>query len=340
MIPLAEYLSRQPRQIAYLGNSVTAQRDGYRPLLTEILRNRTGQKHQEINASLGGVGSLISTCLVEWLALRHRPDVCLIELSVADRGGATPESWIEPSIGSLVARLRTHGVMPVLLHLPRNDAFQVRAEAVIDHYQSVAISTRIPVVDVRDLTGEVLAHDGIHTSANGARELAALIAELVLEAEVDVHWDGLDTCMLDLTRAGVHVPETVRPSSDSVRGTVLPERVLGIGDSVTQSESTEDILGALMVVDSTSGVVRITGSNTIKHFQTFDQWCDRPRLQGVLWPGLFSDSGTIRMEMTDLSRAPLRADGQPTDLEHMGSTCRFLGWLTTGQSLEAHQWWR
>src|SRR6266516_2318846 len=92
----ATMLSRRIGRIAYLGNSVTAQREGFRPLLHERLTAHFGQPHRLINAGLGGVGSLASLFTMEDLVLRFAPDLCFIECTTGDMGVRTPVTTIGP----------------------------------------------------------------------------------------------------------------------------------------------------------------------------------------------------------------------------------------------------
>ena len=107
-----------PRSIAYLGNSLTVQKAGYRPALHQRLEQHWGAPIQQVNAGLGGVGSLACSCLLDLLVRRHKPDLCLIECSAADMIGATPHTQIGPSVETLVRELLVASVEPVLLDLP------------------------------------------------------------------------------------------------------------------------------------------------------------------------------------------------------------------------------
>ena len=86
-----------PRSIAYLGNSLTVQKAGYRPALHQRLEQHWEAPLQQVNAGLGGVGSLACACLLDLLVQRHQPDLCLIECSAADMLGATSPAQIGPS---------------------------------------------------------------------------------------------------------------------------------------------------------------------------------------------------------------------------------------------------
>jgi hypothetical protein len=61
----AAQLAAGPVVIAYLGNSVTAQKDGYRPYLHKGLVKRFGHEHKAVNAGFGGVGSIGSVCTMD-----------------------------------------------------------------------------------------------------------------------------------------------------------------------------------------------------------------------------------------------------------------------------------
>ena len=83
---VAERLAAGPASIAYLGNSVTVQKDGYRPHLHAGLIRRFGRAHRQINAGFGAVGSLGSVCTMDDLVIRHRPALCFVECMTGDMG--------------------------------------------------------------------------------------------------------------------------------------------------------------------------------------------------------------------------------------------------------------
>ena len=71
-------LSARPGPVAYLGNSVTAQKDGFRTLLHPLIEAECENRLRAVNAGFGGVGSLASVCFMDRLVVRHAPRLCFI----------------------------------------------------------------------------------------------------------------------------------------------------------------------------------------------------------------------------------------------------------------------
>ncbi len=80
----------QPVKVAYLGGSITAA-PGWRVQTRTWLQGEFPQaKVEEIHAAIGGTGSDLGVFRLERDALRHNPDLLLVEFAVND-GGASPE---------------------------------------------------------------------------------------------------------------------------------------------------------------------------------------------------------------------------------------------------------
>src|SRR2546421_13112123 len=75
---LSSGLRDAPRTIAYLGASVTLQRDAYRPRLHARLQRRTGHEHRSITAAGGYAGAISAVFLMDNFFARHCPDRSVI----------------------------------------------------------------------------------------------------------------------------------------------------------------------------------------------------------------------------------------------------------------------
>ncbi len=76
--------------IAYMGASVTAQRDGYRPRLHELICRDTRRDHRAVAAALGATGAITGVFLMDDLVLAHHPDLAFVEYATSDVAGTTP----------------------------------------------------------------------------------------------------------------------------------------------------------------------------------------------------------------------------------------------------------
>ena len=174
---VARRLATGPAKIAYMGNSVTAQKDGYRPFLHAGLVKRFGHDHKLINAGFGGVGSIGSVCTMDDLVIRHRPALCFIECMTGDMGvGLHADTG--PALEGMLRKLAANNCSACFLNLPRGDADFSRADPIALLYRRVAEHHGTPSVDLgQDLKSEGpdFFRDVVHTTTAGGRRTADLI---------------------------------------------------------------------------------------------------------------------------------------------------------------------
>jgi hypothetical protein len=334
----------QPRKIAYLGHSVTAQALGYRVLLHERLRRATGQPHASINASLGGVGSLVSACLLDYLALRHQPEVCIIETSLADAAGATPASWVGPSVEGIVRRLLGSGVLPVIVHLPRNDIGIDRIQMAREAVTAVAAHYDVPEIDLGLTAPESWLSDQVHTTPRGADAYATAILDVLLDLPLTASRLAtptlLDHHLEGATVVGIQDPVVERPEGGLrlYRGH-LPYADLQIGENASLDDPQGMVLGALIIADPDSGVVSVAVGTQRRLIQVHDQWCTRPRLQGALWPDQSAPETHVSLAMTSADRGDVRADGGEPGDPHTGKNAKVVAFLARSWPESHITWW-
>ena len=79
-----------PVRVAFLGGSVTSKADCWRPQVMDLLRTRyPAVEWEEINASLGGTGSLFGAFRVDRSVLAYKPNLLFIEYAANDRVATT-----------------------------------------------------------------------------------------------------------------------------------------------------------------------------------------------------------------------------------------------------------
>jgi hypothetical protein len=191
----ARDLRQAPCAVAYLGASVTVQKEGYRPRLHEMIRRRFGQQHPSLFAAVGATGVLSAVFLTDELVASHRPTLCIIEYSTPTPG---PRDLAEArsAIDGIIAKLLTVGCQPCLLHLYRGGEGQ---DQIIRMFEEVAVKHGIPSIDlVTPLRAAVeagrldkrwLLRDGIHTTPEGS-ELVAEMADIALTRIADAGGPG------------------------------------------------------------------------------------------------------------------------------------------------------
>lgn len=340
-----------PRSIAYLGNSLTVQRAGYRPALHQRLEQRWGAPIQQVNAGLGGVGSLTCACLLDLLVLRHQPDLCLIECSAADLMGATPHTQIGPSVETLVKELLDASVEPVLLHLPWRHSEPAQRELTLAAYQRVGDHYGISILSLWDRWlphDGALLDDGKHLTRQGGSEVADAIVPLLADAWMQrmeaprtspppLH--GQRTQWLAAAASDPQIRATERCSYNRFRLS-LPMLEVPVDETVTITPAPgEAITGLLVVADNDSGVVELCSQGLLERVQIRDQWCDRPRLQMILLDSTIS--GSLQLRMTNRSTAERDCRDQKPAPMPPGTLCRFVGAAVTGDPPPNRtSWWR
>lgn len=328
-----------PRCIAYLGNSLTVQKAGYRPALHERLEQHWGTPLRQVNAGLGGVGSLACACLLDLLVLRHSPDLCVIECSAADMLGATPAPQIAPSLETIVRLLLAAGVEPVLLHLPWRLCPPEPRAGTLAAYQSVADHYQISSVSLWDRwiphEGALLA-DGTHLTRQGGAEVAETIVPLLDSAWMQRKPRAALPQPLLAHRTEWLAAATTSPHIQATGGCrpnlfrlALPMLEVPVDEQVRiEPPQGEAITGLLVVADNDAGVVELSSTDRHERVQIRDQWCDQPRLQLiVLDPAI---TGALQLGMTNRRQADRDCrDQSPAELAP-GTLLRLIGAAFTG----------
>ena len=143
-------------RVAYLGGSITAQ-DGWRPKTLNWFRQQfPAAKVSQINAAIGGTGSVLGVFRLKHDVLEHQPDLLFVEFAVND-GAAPPEqiyrcmegivrqTWKHDSATDLCFVYTLAGTMLETLqqgHLPRSAAAM---EKIADHYDIPSINLGMEV---------------------------------------------------------------------------------------------------------------------------------------------------------------------------------------------------
>ncbi len=174
-------LRERPRRIAYLGASVTAQGEGYRPKLHERLCRSFGQEHESLLAGVGAIGIASAVFLVDDLVVDRRPDLCLIEYTTAELVGKRSVGDAEAAMDGVVTKLIAADCAPCMLHLPRR-RWPPRGHEVRRAFERVADRHGIPTIDLTSAFadaghlkgGESIFRDEVHPTARGSEEIAAL----------------------------------------------------------------------------------------------------------------------------------------------------------------------
>lgn len=338
---LASKLRSGPQRIAYIGNSVTAQRDGYRPVLHNLIKKWSSHEHAAVNAGLGGIGSFGSSALLDLFALKREPTVAFIETSLSDSGLNTPAEWVEDSVRSLVESLREIETAVVFLHMPRVDEFRSHAIFTRAIYNEIAAVTRTSCIDVEQRlanSGVILQPsmftDGIHTTPQGGRLFADTIASAIMESAesplLAEHNIGLSDPVSGWMRLRTHwadsLPVTAGSPSRGLYRLQLPTLRLTRGSRVEFSTGTSSVVGLVVVVDSEAGVMEVASGSESLTVQLADEWTNRsPRLQVVPFPRTFGAKDTLTVTCSTKDAAPRDAAGRFTQVRATASSLQLCG---------------
>jgi hypothetical protein len=302
-------LSGGSGRIAYLGASVTAQRDGYRPRLHARLEARHGHAHQPVVAAFGAIGSAGAVFLADDLVVSRAPDLCLVELTTTDVAGHSPLPAVGPAIEGVLRKLAAVGCATCIVHLHRADLEVSPASPVVRAYEQVAEHYGVPTLNLgwhvaREVRAGRLSladhyRDQVHETAQGAAATAEWLGDAVgrlldAPAEPPAFPAPLHPTHAQHTRIVAVDPGTLergrfRFNYDFVRlvpGQEVEARVEGT------------VVGALVVVGPRAGIVEVATPDVSRRYALFDEWCHVTRLSTLLFEQPI-DGQPVRIRVTD-----------------------------------------
>ena len=322
---LCDELSRRICHIGYVGNSVTAQRNGYRPRLHKKLIEHFGHPHIEIKAGLGAMGSAGCLFTLDTFVLPHRPDVCFIECAVGDYGTHQALDLTKAVIEAMVRSLMSAGCRPCVLHLGRNDIEMENMRPIISCYNAVADYYRVPSIDLSGAVAEdalsrgidpalFFIGDGVHHNDRGAELISTRAFEsfLMLISNGVTETKGLAKQRLahppifgadwDAARLIPLQPSMLR-KPDLFLGRklrlVTPYVELDSSNAVYIAEIPCKIIGVMLVLGPHSGCLSVEIDGDEEKYQTWDVWCDKERLHTLLFKRIAPPGARLVISATD-----------------------------------------
>lgn len=182
--------------VAWFGGSITAgagasdpAKTSYRALVTEWLRSQNPKaKVQEINAAVGGTGSLYGSMRARRDIIAHKPDLVFIEFAVNDAGER--EDVVKRSVEGILRQFLTVPQPPEIVFLYTTTE---KRNARADWHDEVAAYYRLPAVNLQDLTWKLIDDgkitpaafwkDGVHPLDAGYKIYAQLITDFLIEQQ-------------------------------------------------------------------------------------------------------------------------------------------------------------
>lgn len=104
-------------KIAFLGNSITAQKGCCAYQLTSQINNYFSPTHEFVYAGIGGIGSFVSCFLMDNFVVRYQLDICFVECTVTEIGYATPPQLIKPAVESMIRKLIASSVQIIFQNI-------------------------------------------------------------------------------------------------------------------------------------------------------------------------------------------------------------------------------
>lgn len=307
-------------RICYLGNSITAQRDSYAHALHPLLVDRWGADERLIRGGLGGVGSLACAGLLDYLILRHDPDICFVECSLADAQGATARELVAVALTSIIEDLQERGIIPILLHMPRFDETRIDPSVVDETYRRIAEEYGVLSIDVRNAGSPEDYPDGVHPTPAGS-EVIALAINGALPADPPDAPSPTASLVGDRIRFLPPAPEGLAPDRWEWKRFkfTLPYLRLAPPAGIVLEDAHGQVLGVYVVADDDSGVVRVTSDAAMDLIQVWDRWCAVPRIQFISVHDATTVGGSITVAATALETGSRNAQGLASTDMHAGS---------------------
>lgn len=312
-------LKKEPCIIGYLGASVTAQRDGFRPIFHQTLCNLTEQCHKSVTAALGSNGSICNVFIMDELILKHQPVVCFIECSVADLSPYTPISEVGPVMEGIILKLLQAGVTPCLVHLYRSDRIY-KGSDVIALQEEVAERYAIPsinlgayfeeLVNSKLIDTKVFIPDAVHTSAAGAAKYSELLIQgikIILSKAPKM--DRVEQSNFDYIKpiykrsffktSLVASEDSWVKGGEAIRGIFrLYYPYLEIGfDSKLQFSFDQELIGMMLVIGPHSGEISVEVNSSLHKYSLYDQWCDFERVKALIFNEPIPSGSDVRVTL-------------------------------------------
>jgi len=343
---ISDALNAGSAKIAFLGNSVSAQKEGYSLYFQQNINNHFGHKFQFVNASLGGIGSLACSFLVDDFVSRHKPDLCFVECATADIGGATPLQYIGPAVDGIIGQLLSNNIKVCLVHLYRHKDDFLLEEKVIGLYEQVAKHYKVPSLNIHKaiaglildegFVAEKIVYDGLHTTPDGA----VLTAGLLFKAFVKFIQTNKSGQTADIAPVYVNcfrytniLPAT--PEMLSFPGAGLQGRYRGLilylqighGNEITFIPENCELAGIMVIVDGGSGVVKVSSHGAISNIQLFDEWCGKERIQAIILDSPHKQGLPFKISLADNSSGERGANAAPNIHVKKAESLKVIGFL-------------
>lgn len=316
-------------RIVILGNSVSAQKDGYAQMLGKGLS--FSEPSDIVNVSLGGVGTLgllARECQQRTIVEDRR---VILETSLGDADGATPPDQLEWALEELYGRVLAGQPCSVTaVHIPRFDEAGAHQVDVVNQHNRVMARHGVSVVDMRDALVIADTTDGVHLSEQGAAKVAAALST-ALPSSRSMKGSTASPPTRDEASGFVPVGDPAWTHHDGVAGSFRAQiptvRLPPHGRSRVHLAEAQAI-ALMVVVGPSSGVVSISGSGMQEQRQTWDRWCTFRRIQMLHVPPSMRRAAWLEVAHAVEPWAEYDAWSRPQHESRTGEAMEIVGVLT------------
>tara|TARA_Y100001970_G_scaffold122281_1_gene151579 strand:+ start:1877 stop:5005 length:3129 start_codon:yes stop_codon:yes gene_type:complete len=299
--------------VLYIGASVTAQKNGYRPELNKKLE-ASGYTVKQTILATGATGSIFGLCNLSTLQIPENEvfDLTVYEYSTGDLNiGLTPLDVMEDVVFESLAFLKTISQKVVLVNNYRSDYENGEGEFVREKHRDAAKLAGVPVIDTYPLFEEMrksfsekdwkeIYRDNVHTSPKGSKLVSDHIFENLNLSVLDSPFERGDSNTL---KAGFYFPKIsgrdieiyTYPSS----GQEFKYFRLKPNETISMKIKGE-IWGLISVVGPTSGWVNVKANGTtIQEFCQLDAHCYYERIQPRQFMRNFEEEVELTIQLID-----------------------------------------
>ncbi|GAB4530119.1 MAG: hypothetical protein Tsb0014_12560 [Pleurocapsa sp.] len=320
---ITQKLQQQPCKIAYLGASVTAQKQGYRPFLHQWFQDYFHQPHIEINAGTGGISSTAAVFLMDEDVIQHQPDLCFIEYSTGDMTWSSLD--VALVIEAMVRKLQAIGCEICFLYLYRNDRNFDASNPTLIEYEKIAEHHGIPsinagryveeLISLGKIVFEDLYRDHVHNTVEGGEFIAAYLANALkdfLDSQSHFSLPGEDKSQLQYLYADTYAqgkiiditPSMFLDPNDYTTGTFAQRgkeyHYLQIDTSNEIRFTIKGVLASITsIVGRESGIVELITPQRSWFFNFWDTYCHYDRFNAKMINITFNDYTPVRIRLTD-----------------------------------------
>lgn len=321
-------------KVAYIGSSVTVQKEGYRVFLQQIMCERSGKKHLEINAAIGDTGSITGVFTMEEDVIPYKPDICFVEYMVSDRvKNNTPPDKISSSVEGIVRKLIAIDCEVIFLYrylekkLINKLYYQALSEheRIAEHYNLCSINFGSYIQDIIE-RGEYKHHqlfkDHTHTTKYGAQFIASYISDNIfssIEPKSNFKTKNNDLSNLNALNDNyfqnteiLYIHQGLIKDKTNFEVGQFASRItnhyqhskqhsyFAIGsENEFQFDLQGELTGLMIIKGKDSGYIELESSEEKEDYLVWDKWCHYDRLTSIILSKYYSQLTSLKIRIID-----------------------------------------